>query len=105
LSSSKVSEEFEIAAQRIFMDLKAAYDSNDLKTVNEIFKDLDKGNFFRPKSETVKEKDLLRAEIAKMKRLIKQIETDIFTIKESETYNIIISIKDWDEYFSRTKKQ
>ena len=87
------------------MDLKAAYDSNDLKTVNEIFKDLDKGNFFRPKSETVKEKDLLRAEIAKMKRLIKQIETDIFTIKESETYNIIISIKDWDEYFSRTKKQ
>jgi hypothetical protein len=101
----KVSEEFEIAAQRIFMDLKAAYDSNDLKTVNEIFKDLDKGNFFRTKSETVKEKDLLRAEISKMKRLINQIETEIITIKESETYNIIISIKDWDEYFSRTKKQ
>ena len=101
----KVSDEFQVAAQKIFMDLKAAYDSNDLKTVNGIFMDMEKGNFFRPKSETVQEKDLLRAEIAKMKRFIKQIETDIITIKESGTFNIVKNISDWDEYFLKTKKQ
>lgn len=99
----KVADEFKEAAQRIFIELKQAYDANDLKKVTEILDDLEKGNFFKTKSETVQEKDLLKVAIAKLKRQIKILETEIITIKESDTFKTIISIEDWDDYFQRTK--
>ncbi len=101
----KVVDEFKEAAQRIFIELKQAYDANDLKKVTEILDDLEKGNFFKTKSETVQEKDLLKAAIAKLKRQINILETEIITIKESDTFKTIISIEDWDEYFQRTKEK
>lgn len=101
----KVTDEFKEAAQRIFIELKQAYDTNDLKKVSEILDDLEKGNFFKTKSETVQEKDLLKAAIAKLKRQIKILETEIITIKESDTFKTLISIEDWDEYFQRTKEK
>lgn len=101
----KVADEFKEAAQRIFIELKQAYDANDLKKVTEILDDLEKGNFFKTKSETVQEKDLLKAAIAKLKRQIKILETEIIIIKESETFKTIISIEDWDAYFQRTKEK
>lgn len=101
----KVADEFKEAAQRIFIELKQAYDANDLKKVTEILDDLEKGNFFKTKSETVQEKDLLKAAIAKLKRQINILETEIITIKESDTFKTIISIEDWDDYFQRTKEK
>ena len=101
----KVADEFKEAAQRIFIELKQAYDANDLKKVSEILDDLEKGNFFKTKSETVQEKDLLKSAIAKLKRQIKILETEIITIKESETFKTIISIEDWEDYFQRTKEK
>ncbi|MDY3537265.1 phospholipase D-like domain-containing protein [Riemerella anatipestifer] len=101
----KVADEFKDAAQRIFIDLKEAYDANDLKKVSEILNELEKGSFFKTKSETVQEKDLLKVAIAKLKRQIKILETEIISIKESETFKTIISIEDWDDYFQRTKEK
>jgi predicted amino acid-binding ACT domain protein len=76
-----------------------------LKKVSEILEELEKGNYFKTKSETVQEKDLLKAAIAKLKRQIKILETDIITIKESGTFKTIINIEDWDDYFNRTKEK
>jgi len=101
----KVSDEFTEAAQSIFIELKEAYDKNDLKHVSEILKDLENGNFFRSRSETVSEKDLLKVAIAKLRRQIKVIEADIIAIKESETFKTVISIDDWDNYFNTTKEK
>ncbi len=101
----KVSDEFKEAAQRIFIELKQAYDANDLKKVSQILEELEKGNYFKAKSETVLEKDLLKSAIAKLKRQIKILETEIVTIKESDTFKTIIKIEDWDDYFSRTKEK
>lgn len=101
----KVSDEFKEAAQRIFIELKHAYDANDLKKVSEILEELEKGNYFKDKSETVLEKDLLIAAIAKLKRQIKILETEIVTIKESDTFKTIIKIEDWDDYFQKTKEK
>lgn len=100
----KVNDEFKDAAQKIFIDLKAAYETNDLKKVNEILNDLEKG-FFKSKSDTVSEKDLLKLAIAKLRRQIEILETEIGTIKQSETFTAIVSIEDWDEYFSSTKEK
>jgi len=101
----KVSDEFKESAQKIFIELKQAYDSNDLKKVSEILEELEKGNFFKAKSETVLEKDLLKAAIAKLRRQIKILETDIITIKGSETFKTIIDIENWDEYFNSIKEK
>ena len=101
----KVADEFKEVAQRIFIELKQAYDANDLKKVSEILDELEKGNFFKTKSETVQEKDQLKAAIAKLKRQIKILETEIITIKESYTFKTIISIDDWDQYFQKTKEK
>ena len=101
----KVANEFTEAAQRIFIELKQAYDANDLKKVSDILEELEKGNIFKNKSETIQEKDLLKAAIAKLKRQIKTLEAEIITIKESDTFKTVISIEDWDEYFNITKEK
>ena len=101
----KVANEFTEAAQRIFIELKQAYDANDLKKVSDILEELEKGNFFKNKSDTIQEKDLLKAAIAKLKRQIKTLEAEIITIKESDTFKTVISIEDWDEYFNITKEK
>ncbi|HET56738.1 MAG TPA: DUF1669 domain-containing protein [Ignavibacteria bacterium] len=101
----KVNDEFKNAAQQIFIELKAAYDVNDLKTVTEILRELENGNFFKPRSETVSEKDVLRVAIEKLQRQIKNLESEIISIKSSETYRTIEFITDWNEYFRITKEK
>lgn len=101
----KVSDEFIEAAQRIFIELKLAYDTNNLKKVSEILLDLEKGNFFKSKSETISEKYLLKLAIAKLRKQIKHLEIEIISIKQNDTFKTIISIADWDEYFKITKEK
>ena len=99
----KVSDEYIEAAHKIFIELKNAYDLNDLIKVTEILEDLEKGNFMKSRSETVSEKELLKSAIAKLRIQIKTLETEIISIKESDTYRFIKDITDWDEYFKVTK--
>jgi len=101
----KVNEEFKDTAQKIFIELKAAYEANDLITVTEILNDLEKGNYFMSQSDTVSEKKKLLTAIAKLKIQIKTLEIEIKTIKESETFKTIIRITDWDKYFIMTKEK
>lgn len=101
----KVSDEFKADAQSVFIELKVAYDKNDLKKVTEILMDLEKGNYFKYRSETVLEADLLKIAIAKLRRQIKTLETEIITIKQSNTFKTITNIANWDEYFSITKEK
>ena len=101
----KVSDEFKEASQRIFIDLKAAYDLNDLKKISELLEDLEKGNYFKSRSETVTEKNLLKVAIAKLHSQIKILEAEIVKLKNSETFEIINSINNWDEYFKLTKEK
>jgi len=101
----KVSDKFKEAAQTIFIELKQAYDANDLKKVTSILDDLEKGNYFKTMVETVSKKDLLKAAIAKLGRQIKTLETEIIAIKKSDTFKTINSIDNWDDYFSHTKEK
>lgn len=101
----KVSDEFKDAAQRIFIELKAAYDANDLDKVNDLMSDLEKGNYFKSRSETVLEKDLLKVAMVKLRRQIKTLENSIITIKQSDTFITIIKIDNLDEYFRKTKEK
>lgn len=101
----KVVNELKETAQKIFVELKSAYDQNDLSKVSEILTELEKGNFFRTTSETITEKDLLQVEITRLKRQIKIIENEIVSIKLSDTYRKVIEISDWDSYFEETRQK
>lgn len=101
----KVSDEFKEAAKAIFIELKTAYEANDLKKVSEILMQLQLGKLFKSKSETISEKDKILLVINDMKLKISQIEGEVISIKTTEIFKTIISISNLDKYFSETKRK
>ena len=100
-----VSEDQKELADKLFTELNKAYEQNDLKKVTEILENLQKGNFFVSKSDTITEKQLMKAEIEKLKIRISELQEQVELIKGSEAYKTISSIKDWDAYFKETKEK
>ena len=100
----RVSEDMKEIAEQIFIQLNQAYEQNDIKTVNKILTELEQG-IFRPRSETVNEKQKLQAIVGQLKFKIQQIESEIHEMKDSEAYQTIIDIDDWNRYFTDTKEK
>jgi len=99
----KVNDEMKDEAEKMFIELKNAYDSNDIGKVNEILNSLENQNFFKSKSETVTENEKLKLAIQKIKKQINDVLENIVEIKENETYKTISSINNWTEYFDNLK--
>lgn len=100
-----VSEDQKELADKLFTELNKAYEQNDLKKVSEILENLKKGNFFISKSDTITEKQLMKAEIEKLKIKVSELLQQVELIKKSDAYKTISSIKDWDTYFKETKEK
>lgn len=101
----KVSEEQKGEAEKVFIALKEAYDQNDFEKVNRILKDLETGNSFRSQTDTISEKEVLKATVEKLRQKLQQLEKEIITVKESETFSTVNNITNWDTYFDETKTQ
>ena len=91
-------------AQEIFVELNRAYEKNDLQAVQDILTQLQQG-IFENKSDTVNQKDELKEEIAILKAKIARLERQICEIKDSDSYQEIIQINDWEDYFADIKEQ
>lgn len=100
-----VSDEQKELAEKLFAELNAAYERNDLKRVMEILENLEKGDFFVSKSDTISEKQLMKAEIGKIRLRIKELQKQVDEIKESEAFKTVSSITDWDNYFTQAKEK
>jgi hypothetical protein len=100
-----VSEDQKELADKLFTELNKAYEQNDIKKVAEILENLKKGNFFVSKSDTITEKQLMKAEIEKLKIRISELQQQVGLIKGSDAYKTISSIKDLDVYFKETKEK
>ncbi len=100
----RVSEDMRDVAEQLFIQLNQAYEQNDIATLNKILSELERG-IFAPRSETVSQKSQLQAIITQLKFKIAQLEAEIFEMKDSEAYETIIDIEDWDQYFANTKEQ
>lgn len=98
-----VSDEQKDLATKIFAELSNAYEKNDLIIIREILNNLESGEFFISKSDTINEKDLLKSEIEKLRMIVKDLKSQIQLIIESTTYKTIINIDNWEEYFSNAK--
>lgn len=100
-----VSEDQKDLATKLFAELSAAYERNDLNGVSEILKKLESGQFFINKSDAITEKELLKTEIEKLQLILNKLKGQLQAIKESDTYKTIAGILDWDEYFEDTKQK
>ncbi len=100
----RVSEDMKEIAEQLFIQLNEAYEKNDIQTVTKILAELEQG-IFRPRSETVSEKSQLQAIITQLKFKIAQLEAEIFEMKDSEAYQTISKINDWNRYFDNIKEQ
>lgn len=70
--------------------------------VQSILSELKQG-LFKPRSEMVSEKEQPKAIIQTLKYKIGKAEEEIFSIKDSEDYQITSDIHDWNEYFEQKK--
>ena len=100
-----VSEEQKELANKLFTELNAAYERNDLQRVREILENLERGDFFVSKSDAINEKKLLKTEIEKLRLRIEDLKLQLRVIKESEAYSTISTIDNWDIYFASTKQK
>jgi hypothetical protein len=98
-----VSEEQKELATKIFAELSSAYEKSDLNKIREILNNLENGNFFLSKSDTINQKRLFEIEIEKLKIKISELNAEIEEIKNSETYKTIEQIDSWDTYFMNAK--
>ena len=99
-----VSEDQQQEAQSVFVDLKNAYDQNDLNKVNQILTDLQKG-IFSAKGELISEKGKLISTLEELRRAREHKEAQLVSIKGDKTYQKIITIENWAEYFEVQKQQ
>lgn len=98
-----VSNELKNQAEEIFNELKKTYEENNIKRVKEILKNLEKGNLFVNKSESITEISKMKVEILKLKTKLEKIIFEIENLKSTDPYLTIIQIEDWDNYFKIKK--
>lgn len=99
-----VIEEQKDAAAEIFVKLNKAYFENDVSTVESILQQLEQG-LLVPDQIAYNDKKALKARIAKLKREIDDLKKDFSIIKDSQTYQFIARLENWDEYFQKTRIQ
>ncbi|MGP9669317.1 MULTISPECIES: phospholipase D-like domain-containing protein [unclassified Psychrobacter] len=100
----RVNEEMKDIAEEMFIQLNEAYRKNDVAEVKRTLSDLKEG-IFKPRSETVSKADQLKVVIQILKSKIGKVEQEIFAIKDSEDYQTISGIADWNAYFEEVKAQ
>jgi len=98
-----VPDELKEKAHELMQKLNDAYSKKDISKVKEILHSLQNGTSFEVSSETIEDKELLRAKIKEYLKNIETIISEIEEIKEDETYQTIAELDDWDEYFEELK--
>ena len=102
---SNESVEVQKQAEEIFKELNEANAKNDLVRVTEILENLEKGILKAEKGDSISDKEILRATINRLKIKLKQLESEILNIKQSDTFKTVTSIEDWEIYFEKTKEK
>lgn len=100
-----IEDEKKDEAQEIFKELNAAYQQNDIKKVSDILNHLLKGENFSFESDVLFDRNILKNKIEITRDKIKVVKTEIEVIKRDETYILINSIENLEEYIYTVKKE
>ena len=99
------SEEVKNLADEIFKDLNEANQQSDIKRVNEILYNLEKGILQRSLREKLDDKIILKEIIITLKNKITSLTAEVLKIRESDNYITLLEIEDFDLYFNNIKEK
>jgi hypothetical protein len=100
-----VSDKLKEKAHEIMQSLNDAYSKKDITKVKEILLKLETGKNFEVLSNSIEDKEILKAKIEEFKKTIQELKNEIEEIKSDDTFVIISSIDDWDAYFEEIKNE
>lgn len=100
-----VPDELKEQAHTIMQQLNSAYSKKDLSEVKKILLSLENGSWFALSSDSINDKELLRAKIDEHRQNIADIKEEIEDIQKDEIFVLIHELDDWDEYFEEAKKE
>jgi hypothetical protein len=103
----KFPEEQKGDATDVFINLQAAYESNDLSKVREIYTALAANGLPATRSTTLREVDKLKAAIAELEHAINRMSAELAALRSSDAYRLLSSAGDnetgWHEFFERQR--
>lgn len=100
-----VPDELKDQAHKLMQQLNNAYAKQDLKELQKILASLESGSGFELASDSITDKELLKAKIEEYKNNIAETEAEIEAIKEDDAYQTISKLDDWDAYFEALKSK
>jgi precorrin-6B methylase 2 len=86
-------------ANRLFVQLQAAYRNNDLGGVRAIHAAVREGHLFVDRSLTLTEAESLGHAITVLRRDLDQLAAQVHQLHCAETYRTLKDLTDWDAYF------
>ena len=103
----KFPEERKVVATDVFINLRAAYESNDLLKVREIYTALAASGLPAPRSTTLREVDKLKAAIAELEHAIIRTAAELAASHSADAYSLLAAAGDnevgWHEFFERQR--
>lgn len=101
----KLAEEFKAQGAEIFKALNDAYRHQDLARVLEILQHLETGKPLSSASDSINDKEALKAKIADLRKRLAELEAEITALQNSEIYQQIQEIEDRESYFAELEEQ
>ncbi|MGB0937411.1 MAG: hypothetical protein ACPGTQ_08130 [Colwellia sp.] len=100
-----VAEEFKEQATDIMTAVNIAYKEKNLKELTQLLTKLQKGLAFTVASDSINNLELLKEKLDELKLKYKTVKNEILEINNSQTYQVIQDIEDWDVYFLSIKTE
>lgn len=101
----RVSEADKRQAQAVFAQVHQAYKSADLATLRRLQNNLMGGKLFEDPAEMPTELDQLRRQVARLRLEVEHCIAAIQALRQTETYQKLSLIADWDTYFTDAREQ
>jgi hypothetical protein len=90
-------------ANRLFVQLQAAYRNNDLGGVRAIHAAVREGHLFVDRSLTLTEAESLGHAITVLRRDLDQLAAQLHQLRRADTYRTLKDLTDWDAYFAEQR--
>jgi len=90
-------------ANRLFVQLQAAYRNNDLGGVRAIHAAVREGHLFVDRSLTLTEAESLGHAITVLRRDLEQLAAQVHQLRRADTYRTLKDLTDWDAYFAEQR--
>ncbi len=99
----KVDEADREHANRLFIQLQAAYRNNDLAGVRAIHAAVRAGHLFVDRSTTLTETEALGHAISVLRQDLDRLSAEIHQLHRTDAYRTLTDLDDWDAYFAEQR--